>query len=280
MIDFPNAKINIGLNIIRKRSDGYHDLESIFIPVPWYDILEIIPTKNKVEFSSTGISIPGTANNNLCLKAFDLLNQDFDIPPIHIHLHKNIPIGAGLGGGSADGAFTLKMINNLFELKITSEQLEAYALQLGSDCPFFIRNQPTYVTGTGDELSPVTLDLSNYYIALFNPGIHISTKEAYSGIKPKPSTISLTEAISDPGSWQHKITNDFEAHLFKSHPILSDLKKEMYASGALYSAMTGSGSTIFGIFKDRPNLSHFDQNKSKHLVVSPFDIRKRIVQDY
>lgn len=280
MIDFPNAKINIGLKIVNKRPDGYHDLESIFVPAPWFDILEIIPTQNQVKFTSSGIDIPGESKNNLCLKAFDLLHQDFDIPPIHIHLHKNIPIGAGLGGGSADGAFTLKMINQLFKLNISTDKLESYALQLGSDCPFFIRNTPAYVTGTGNELSPIELNLTNYYIALYNPGIHISTKEAYSNIVPKPSTSALTDSLLETITWQRTMINDFEVPLFASYPALAEIKKEMYANGAVYSSMTGSGSTIFGIFKYIPDLSSFDQNKSKHLVVSPFDIQKRIVQDF
>lgn len=249
MITFPNAKINLGLNIVSKREDGYHNIESCFYPIPWHDSLEVIEAAS-FAFHSYGLDIPGDTSSNLCVKAYKLLKADFDIPPIEIHLLKNIPMGAGLGGGSADGAFTLKMLNDIFSLNLTNPQLENYALQLGSDCPFFIKNQPAIATGRGEQLEPIDLDLSGYYLAIHNPGIHISTKEAYSGVKPKESKISVSEIVQRPiEQWKDLLRNDFEASIFPNHPEIEQLKNEMYGAGAIYASMTGSGSTVFGIFR-------------------------------
>ncbi|WP_424961857.1 4-(cytidine 5'-diphospho)-2-C-methyl-D-erythritol kinase [Ekhidna sp.] len=250
MITFPNAKINLGLNIVSKRDDGYHNIESCFYPIPWRDSLEVMEAAS-FAFHSYGLKIPGDTSSNLCVKAYDLLKTDFDIPPVEIHLLKNIPMGAGLGGGSADGAFTLKMLNDLFSLGLSDSMLEAYALQLGSDCPFFIRNQPTIATDRGEQLEPIDLDLSGYYLAIHNPGIHVSTKEAYSGVKPKESEISVSEIVQRPiEQWKELLRNDFEASIFPNHPEIEQLKKEMYEAGAIYASMTGSGSTVFGVFED------------------------------
>jgi 4-diphosphocytidyl-2-C-methyl-D-erythritol kinase len=253
MLKFPNAKINLGLNITAKRTDGYHDIESCFYPIPLKDALEIIPSK-ELKFSSTGIPIPGNANENLVLKAYHLIKTDFDIPPTEIILHKNIPMGAGMGGGSADGAFMLTLLNDYFNLKISTEKLEAYALDLGSDCPFFIENKPKLVSGRGEIFENTKLDLSGYYLAIVYPDIHISTAEAYSGVKPQKPEISVKEIIENYSieKWKGLLKNDFEDGIFKKYAQLDEIKNNFYENGALYASMTGSGSTMFGIFKEAP----------------------------
>lgn len=251
MIVFPKAKINLGLNIVSKREDGYHNIESCFYPIPWRDSLEVIEAAS-FAFHSYGLEIPGDTSSNLCVKAYEILKADFNIPPVEIHLLKNIPMGAGLGGGSADGAFTLKMLNELFELGLSDLQLEAYALQLGSDCTFFIKNQPAIARGRGEQLKPIDLDLSGYYLAIHNPGIHISTKEAYAGVNPHQPESSVSEIIQKPiESWKDTLLNDFEASIFPNHPEIEQLKKEMYDAGAIYASMTGSGSTVYGVFENK-----------------------------
>ncbi len=249
MIVYPNAKINIGLNVLEKRSDGYHELSSVFYPVKELcDILEIIPASD-FSFSSTGISVPG--NSNICANAFELLKEDFGIGNVKIHLHKQIPIGAGLGGGSADGAFTLKALNKLFDLKITNKELEKYALQLGADCPFFIDNTPKYVTGIGEKMTAIDLDLSDYELKFIFPDLHISTAEAYGGVSPKIPEISLLNLIKQPiENWKGEVKNDFEISAFEKHPKLAKMKEKLYADGAIYASMTGSGSVIYGIVKE------------------------------
>ena len=252
MISFPNAKINLGLNIIRKREDGYHNIESCFYPIPWHDSLEVIEAAS-FTFNAHGLDIPGGQDTNLCVKAYDLLKADFDIPPVEIHLLKQIPMGAGLGGGSADGAFTLKLINGLFKLNLSNSQLETYSIELGSDCPFFIQNKPSIAAGRGEVLTPIELDLSGYHLAIQNPGIYISTKEAYSGVALSHEPHSIEKIISQPiKDWKELLSNDFEASIFTSYPKIASLKDEMYDAGALYTAMTGSGSTIYGIFEEAP----------------------------
>ena len=255
MITFPNAKINIGLYVTEKRSDGFHNLESCFYPVNWNDVLEIIPASD-LSFQSTGISIPGDPSTNLCLKAYQLMKQDLALPPVAIHLHKLVPIGAGLGGGSADCAFTIKTINELFELNLSTTAQENYARQLGSDCAFFIQNKPQFCFGKGDEFADIALNLAGKYIVLINPEIHISTAEAYSGIKPKPANNDLRTALLRPMSeWKDTIFNDFETHLLPKYPIIAAVKAYLYEQGAVYACMTGSGSTVFGIFEEEPTLS-------------------------
>lgn len=255
MLLFPNAKINIGLQLHAKRPDGYHELETIFYPIDWCDVLELLPTEEML-FTSSGISIPG--EGNLCLDAYHLLKSDFDISPVHIHLHKVIPIGAGLGGGSSDAAFTLKGLNDLFSLGLTSEQLKVYAIKLGADCPFFIENKPMLAKGIGELLSPIDLDLSAYYIFVQNPGIHVSTKNAYAGVTPKASTHSLTDLIG-PAVEHWQLKNDFEASVFKQFPAIHELKQSLYDAGAAYAAMSGSGSSVFALFKEKVNLEGFWQ---------------------
>lgn len=250
MIVFPNAKINIGLNVVAKRPDGYHNIESIFYPVlELFDVLEIIKA-DKLQFSSSGIAIPGNHEDNLCLKAYQLIKADFEVAPVHIHLHKVIPIGAGLGGGSADAAFTLKALNQLFDLQLTDKQLIDYARKLGSDCAFFIKNEPVYAFGKGDEFESITLDLSKFDIKIEYPNIHVGTAEAYAGVKPTKSEINIKEAIQLPISeWKNKLKNDFEDSIFPNHPQIKALKEKFYSEGALYASMTGSGSAVFGVFR-------------------------------
>lgn len=251
-----NAKINLGLSVTGKRKDGFHNIESIFLPVPWHDEIEIT-LSDKTVFTSEGIPIDGKAENNLCLQAYHLLLADFLMPPVHIHLKKNIPIGAGLGGGSSDAAFVLKGLNELFSLNLSIEKLEKYAGQLGSDCTFFIRNQPAFVSGKGEQLEPIDIELKGYCL-LVNPNIHISTKEAYTAIRPKKSAISLKEVIRLPYSdWQHKIINDFEAALLPKYSAMEDLKNKLLAMGAYYVAMSGSGSTYFAFFHQKPKKYDF-----------------------
>ncbi len=254
MVVFPNCKINLGLNIVRKREDGYHDLETIFYPVPLCDALEINRSEenhNKLIFNNSGISVPGDISQNLCVKAYHILKKDFPQLPdgLEMHLHKTIPMGAGLGGGSSNGAFALMLLNKKFQLNIPEAQLIDYALQLGSDCPFFIVNKPCFATGRGEKMEPVSLSLSGYKLLLINPGIHISTKEAFAGIKPAPPKLSPSEAIQQPiESWKQHLLNDFETTVFPQHPAIGLLKDQLYSQGALYAAMTGTGSTVFGIF--------------------------------
>lgn len=257
MLSFPNAKINIGLNITSKRSDGYHNIESCFYPIPWTDVLEIIPAE-KPTFTSTGLQIPGNAESNLCLKAYQLLKEEYDCPPAHIHLHKVVPMGAGLGGGSADGAFTLKMLNTLFNLEITSPKLEQLAGKLGSDCPFFIDNQAKIVRGTGDQFSKCPIDLSGKLLLIKNPGIHIGTKEAYAQVVPTERSTKLDDVLQqDMYQWPGTLKNDFEASIFPNHPSIAALKKELYDLGATYASMTGSGSTVYGLFESMPSQKGF-----------------------
>ena len=254
MIVFPNAKINIGLSVVEKRQDGFHNIESIFYPIfHLKDILEIVLNtdndNNEVLFSSSGIVIPGNNNENLCVKAYQLLKADFNIPSVKIHLHKVIPIGAGLGGGSSDAAFTLKLLNAIFNLNLSEEKLIAYAQKLGSDCAFFIRNKSVYAYNKGDEFKDINLNLDNYKIEVVFPNIHVSTKEAYDGIKIRKRDMDLREQLKLPiDYWKNVIKNDFEASIFSKYKIIEQTKLALYKRGAIYASMTGSGSAVYGIF--------------------------------
>ncbi len=254
MITFANAKINIGLQIIQKRTDGFHDIASCFYPVGWADVLEVVEAEH-FSFSSSGIAIPGDVAGNLCVKAYDLLKADFDLPPVAMHLLKNVPIGAGMGGGSADAAFALKLLNDKFELNISTENLENYARRLGSDCAFFIQNRPMYCFDKGDQFADIEIDIKGKYLALVYPNLHISTAEAYGGVKPQQPKIDLQDALKLPISdWKDCIENDFETALFEKYAVLPQIKKQLYEQGASYASMTGSGSTLFGIFESEPTL--------------------------
>lgn len=253
MVSFPNCKINIGLNIVERRQDGYHNLETIFYPLPLNDIIEILPANDstqQINFSQSGKNIDGDASNNLCIKAYELLKKDYPrLPPIQLHLHKNIPMGAGLGGGSADGAFTLRLLNAKFSLGVSELKLSEYALILGSDCPFFILNKACFATGRGEQLQSVNLNLDDYRFALVHPGIHISTALAFKQIIPTKPRLSLEKLILQPiETWKDNIVNDFEAPVFKLHPVLKEIKDSLYHQGAVYASMSGSGSAVYGIF--------------------------------
>ncbi|MFT6880319.1 MAG: 4-diphosphocytidyl-2-C-methyl-D-erythritol kinase [Psychromonas sp.] len=255
MINFPNAKINIGLNITQKRSDAYHNIASVFYPIAWKDALEVAPS-NSFSFTSTGLKIPGNTDNNLIIKAFELLKSYLDTKDnVAIHLHKVIPMGAGLGGGSADGAFALKLFNDFFKLELSSSVLEGLAAQLGSDCPFFIKNKAVYCYDRGIKFRNISIDLSSYYVVVVNPKIHISTAEAYSLIKPLEPRSSILDLIKAPiEEWKSTIYNDFEKPLAVKYPLIGHIKDKLYSSGSVYASMTGSGSTVYGIFKEPTDL--------------------------
>jgi 4-diphosphocytidyl-2-C-methyl-D-erythritol kinase len=249
MIVFPNCKINLGLHVVSKRPDGFHELETVFYPLPLTDALEVI-SPGHLQFTASGIAVPGNSTDNLCLRAWQVLKQDFpDLPEVDIHLHKHIPIGAGLGGGSADAAFMLRSLNNRFQLAIPEEQLLTYAGKLGSDCPFFIQNKPCYATGRGEIMTPIDLDLSQWTSVLVYPGVHINTGWAFSQITPQAPVLSLRENILQPvETWRNTITNDFETPVLNAHPELAAIKEKLYTEGAVYAAMSGSGSAFVGIF--------------------------------
>ncbi|MDR0834313.1 MAG: 4-(cytidine 5'-diphospho)-2-C-methyl-D-erythritol kinase [Candidatus Symbiothrix sp.] len=263
MLTFPNAKINLGLNIVAKRADGYHDIETVFYPVPLCDALEIVPccenmsrkgiACNAPAFIQTGIPVDGDPQTNLVMKAYNLLKADFDLPELTIYLQKNIPFGAGLGGGSADAAFMLKLLNDYAKLGLTVSQLETYARKLGADCPFFIQNQPVFAEGIGDVFSPVTVSLKGYYLLLIKPDIHVSTRDAYAQVKVSRPELSIKEIVQTPvETWKDRLVNDFENSVGAKFPEIHAIRQFLYAKGALYAAMSGSGSTVFGIFSEDP----------------------------
>ena len=252
MITFPNAKINLGLNITEKRPDGYHNLETIFYPIPLEDALEACPSKEgpgSYSLSQSGLSIEGDAENNLVVKAYKLLDETYHLPPVDIYLHKHIPSGAGLGGGSADAAFMLKLLNRMYRLNLTDDQLEAYAARLGADCAFFVRNQPTYAEGIGNIFSPVKLSLAGWQLLLVKPDIFVSTRDAFARIRPRRPERNLRDLISQPvESWKDYMINDFEESVFPQFPAIGDIKTELYHLGAVYASMSGSGSSVYGLF--------------------------------
>ena len=262
MILFPNCKINLGLHILRKRSDGYHDIETFFYPFTLTDALEIIPGNKEgdssIHLTTSGISVQGNIESNLCVKAYNLLKKDYpQFPPISIHLHKVIPSGAGLGGGSADAAFTIKALNEIGQLNLSKEKMAAYALQLGSDCPFFLINKPCYATGQGEKLEENPVNLSDYNIMIVNPGIHIDTGKAFSNITPAIPSTSLKEIINQPiASWKNQLTNDFEKVVLAEHKEIADIKTALYNLGSIYASMSGSGSTVYGIFEKDKIIAH------------------------
>ncbi|MCY4778967.1 4-(cytidine 5'-diphospho)-2-C-methyl-D-erythritol kinase [Sphingobacterium sp. UT-1RO-CII-1] len=260
MIFYAPAKLNIGLHVIGRREDGYHNIETIFQPFNLYDIIEITDSADEeTSLKITGINLPITSDN-LCLKAFDLLNNKFNLPPVHIHLHKQIPFGAGLGGGSSDASAILKGLNTKFKLGLSIDELIVYAAKLGSDCPFFLYDNAMYAEGIGVELSPVNLDLSDKLIFMIKPNLFISTVEAYQGVRIHKPVADLRDIIRLPiQEWKYNLYNDFEESLFIKYPIIRDIKLALYEKGALYASMTGSGSAVYGIFDtsiDLQDLSH------------------------
>ena len=261
MLIFPNAKINIGLRVLEKRPDGYHNIETLFCPVSLCDVLEIVPAIEEVQEGQPSIDITGGMDtgaiaNNLVVKAYNLLKKDFDIPPVKIHLHKVIPPGAGLGGGSSDAAFTLKGLNGLFNLRLTDEVLITYASQLGSDCAFFIRNTPMLGYGRGEILKNIEDFPDGLHVAIVNPGIHIGTAEAYRGVKPDSSGSPLHELLEMPVTeWRNSIVNAFEESVCEKHPVIKEIKEEIYKLGAVYASMTGSGSSVYGLFNGKPDMT-------------------------
>jgi len=276
MICFPNAKINLGLHVINKRDDGFHTIETVFYPIKFCDMLEIVKSKGKsqkikgessnsngeikkVEFFSGGIKVDGNFDDNLVCKAYQLLDKDFDLSPIKCFLYKKIPMGAGLGGGSSDAAFAIKLLNDVFKLALSAEQMKNYASRLGSDCSFFIDNSPAYVLGRGNELEHFNIDLSKYHIVLLYPNIHSSTALAYKNILNRNAfdeNQSLKNLLKQPiQNWKHSIENDFEKSVFEAIPVLPKIKQQLYDCSALYASMSGSGSAMFGIFETKPQLT-------------------------
>lgn len=257
MLSFSNAKINLGLNIVNKRDDGYHDIESVFYPIPWADVMEVLPASD-FSMETSGLPIPGKPESNLIVKAFQLLKDEGLLKSnVRIHLHKILPMGAGIGGGSSNGAFTLKLINDVLELNLGTETLEKYAEKLGSDCPFFIRNEPKFCFGKGTQFENVELSLKERFLIMINPEIHISTREAYAGITPRKPKISIKEIVKLPiNVWKDVLVNDFEAPIVTKYPEIKKIKDTLYQNGALYASMTGSGSTVYGIFESESDLKH------------------------
>jgi len=261
MIVYPNCKINIGLRILNKRADGYHNIESVFYPLPVCDILEITRQEthleNNITFKSTGIAIPGEAHENICVKAYQLINQDYALPAIKVHLHKQIPIGAGLGGGSADAAFFIKALNEFEELNLSFGEMHHYAKQIGSDCSFFINNKPALALQKGEVLEPVQLSLKGFHTVVVYPNIHVSTALAYSGVIPNMQGPTIEDLIQQPiNTWKGNIFNAFEEGIIKQFPVVAEIKNELYTQGALYASMTGSGSAVYGIFEKKPELTN------------------------
>jgi len=262
MVRFPNAKINLGLRVLRKRDDGFHDIETILYPVEIYDALELIRAPGRpFTFSASGKNIPGSAESNLCAMAFALMKEEYSIPNVSIHLHKCIPMGAGLGGGSSDAAYVLMMINEMFELNLDMAVLQDLASRLGSDCPFFIHGQAAIAHGRGEIISALPLSLDTYHLLIIKPDIHINTAEAYSNIQAASHDMALIELAQKPiAEWRDQIFNDFESYAFIKHPVLDEIKSLMYQQGALYASLTGSGSALYGIFDHAPALQGIGDN--------------------
>jgi len=261
MICFPNAKINIGLRILEKRADGYHNIESVFYPVGWCDALEAIPMDGfgKIELHLSGIPVPGrTDDDNLCVKLYKLLSEKHKLPSLKMWLHKTIPIGAGLGGGSSDAAHFMKMLNVMCRLNLSVDEMKMYVASLGSDCVFFIENKPVIAFERGEVTEAINLNLSGYYLGLIYPETQISTPSAYGLVKARPRKDSLKNIVQNKkiSDWRDCVVNDFEKPLFEKFPVISEVKEKLYGAGAVYAAMTGSGSAVYGIFKEKTDMTH------------------------
>ena len=266
MITFPIAKINLGLNVVEKRPDGYHNLETVFYPVQICDALEVFemhqdfPSDVDCDLKVTNIHIDGDEQRNLVVRAYKLLKEDFpDLPRVHAHLYKGIPTQAGMGGGSSDCGFMITLLNEMFGLGLTNQQMIDYAARLGADCPFFILNEPCYAEGIGEKLEPISLNLSGWYLAVVRPEIPVPTKEAFSLITPRHPEINCRDIVMQPvETWRDLLTNDFEKSVFTLHPEIGAIKDKLYSLGATYAAMSGSGSSLFGLFRNPVDLSCFD----------------------
>lgn len=260
MLVFPNAKINLGLDIVAKRSDGFHDIETVFYPIPICDVLEIVESKNnKTTFHNSGIAIDGDVEKNLCVRAFRLLQQKFQIPDVDIFLHKKIPFGAGLGGGSSDAAYTLTILNKMFSLNLNDDTLIDFASRLGSDCAFFIKNKAMSASGRGEILQDVNINLRGYYFVLVKPNIGVNTAQAYSNIKPQNPQKHIVDIVAQPiETWRDELKNDFEKTIFEQYPEIKTIKETLYDSGAVYASMSGSGSSVFGLFKEKTAVDFAD----------------------
>lgn len=259
MITFPNAKINLGLNITEKRADGYHNLETIFYPVQIEDALEICDLEEKnlaYKLHISGVEIEGKDEDNLVVKAYELLKREYELPPVEIYLHKHIPSGAGLGGGSSDAAFMLKLLNEKFNLQLAATILETYAASLGADCAFFIKNKPVFATGIGNLFESIELNMGKLYIVIVKPNIFVSTRDAFSLIKPAIPVVSIKNIITRPvEDWKELLINDFEKSVFHTHPEIKAIKDKLYNEGAVYASMSGSGSSVFGLFHQAPSIN-------------------------
>ena len=256
MIAFAPAKINLGLRIIGKRPDGFHQIETGMMEVPFFDIIEIVKS-DEFQFVQSGIAIGGDSKDNLCTRAYEFLQNEYGIPNVRIHLRKQIPIGAGLGGGSSDAVTVIKMLIDLFQLKLSANEIEEISAELGSDCAFFVRGGLQLATGRGELLTNINVNSIPKYLVLMNPGIHISTKEAYSNVSYSNDSASLKEVLSmPPENWENCLKNDFEEHIFNKHPQIKELKTKLYELGAVYAAMSGSGSSVFGLFNEPVVLSN------------------------
>lgn len=265
MINFPIAKINLGLNVVARRADGYHNLETVFYPVPIKDALEIypmhdnFPSEYACDLKVTNISIEGDEQRNLIVKAYNLIAERYSLPRIHAHLYKAIPTQAGMGGGSSDCAAMIRLLNETFRLGMSDDEMIYHAAKLGADCPFFIIGKPTYAEGIGERLTPIDLDLSGWHIGVVRPDIPVSTREAFSLISPKATETKCRDIVSQPvETWRDLLTNDFEKSVFAIHPEIGLLKERLYRLGAVYAAMSGSGSSVFGLFRNEPDLSEFN----------------------
>lgn len=262
MITFPNIKINLGLSITEKRPDGYHNLETVFYPVALEDAMEIRTNpeaQQKFTLHQHGMEIAGNPENNLVVKTYLLLDKEFHLPPVEIHLYKHIPSGAGLGGGSSDAAFMLKLLNEHYNLQLSDNQLEDYAATLGADCAFFIKNTPTYAEGIGNIFSPIELSLKGYRIMIVKPDVFVSTREAFANIRPHRPEYPVREVIRRPvAEWKDTLINDFEASVFPQYPVIGEIKEELYHQGAIYASMSGSGSSVFGLFAAGTTLPEID----------------------
>ena len=261
MITFPVAKINLGLNVVEKRADGYHNLQTVFYPVPIMDALEIVPMSDgfpsdvDCDLKVTNITIEGDEQRNLVVRAYQLLKADFpDLPRVHAHLWKGIPTQAGMGGGSSDCGYMIRLLNETFDMGLSSEQMQQYAARLGADCAFFIESRACYAEGIGERLQPIDLDLSGWHIGVVRPDIPVPTKEAFSRIHPHYPALNCRDVVKQPvETWRDRLTNDFEQSVFALHPEIGAVKEQLYKMGATYAAMSGSGSALFGLFKDEPD---------------------------